>query len=157
MGRLIIYTSSQNTLRGRGEKYRRVIIHLQVGEAGYSITLVQIYNALATVGPRSTGTALSAARHLAHLTNLVSWATHLYLSPEHELFQLPPPPLALDITRRRSSAACQLPKSTCYLATIMEARSFSPRMMASSVFHTSTLETSQAHAPVVNIFTINRD
>lgn len=92
MGRLIIYTSSQNTLRGRGEKYRRVIIHLQVGEAGYSITLVQIYNALATVGPRSTGTALSAARHLAHLTNLVSWATHLYLSPEHELFQLPPPP-----------------------------------------------------------------
>lgn len=86
----------------------------------------------------AAGPALQLSPH-THLTNLVSWATHLYLSPEHDLFRIhnPFPP---DITTRRSSATCQLPKSTCYLATIMEASSkecslFSPRMAMISHEH----------------------
>lgn len=56
-----------------------------MAEAGYSITIVQIYNALTAVGPQEGG-AISAVASHTHLTNLVRWATHLYLYPEHEPF-----------------------------------------------------------------------
>lgn len=105
---------------------------------------------------------LLSACHLTHLTNSVHWATHLYLSSEHELFRIDPPPLP-HITTRRSSATCQLPKTACYLATIMEASSkecllLSPRMAMISTFHTSILAPSQTHARdfwwnIINIMT----
>lgn len=102
MERLIIYTWSQNTMRGRGGKYWHIIIHFQEGVACYSITIVQIYNALRRVGPREgvycqyrtlRCPLLPRVSPHARLTNLVRWAIHLNLSPEHELFQIHNPSL----------------------------------------------------------------
>lgn len=161
MERLIIYTSSQNTSRGRGKKYWHIIIHFQVGEAGYSITIVQIYNALKWVGPQER--VFCQCRALCcrcspgcHLTN--TWlirsvgqhtCTFLLNMSCFEYIKSPHP----DITTRRSSATCQLPKSTCYLATIIEASSkecslFSLRMALIPAFHTS-IHTSQVRCVLV--------
>lgn len=116
----------------------------------------------------TASTELSAAHcsHGCHLTHawLIrsggqrTWTFLLNMRCFKYITLLSPHPLP-DITMRRSSATCQLPKSICYPATINEASSqecslFSPWMVTMSGFCASILAPSWTHAHEISLISL---